>query len=69
MSKLPPIPPEQRHFKDERADIAGEHADRRDLKTGLQSGEPGDADANLDQQGRQANTRQNLTPRARPQHR
>ena len=68
MSKLPPIPDEQRSFGggDKAEDKT---ADRRDLKTGLQSGQPGDADVNLDQQGRQANTRQNLTPQRSVQDR
>lgn len=54
MPKKPPIPPEQPSFRGK-----GVH-DRRDDLTGLQSGEPGDADANLDQQGRYGNIRQNL---------
>jgi hypothetical protein len=68
MSKLPPVPDEQRSFgAGNTPDNAT--ADRRDLKTGLQSGQPGDADVNLDQQGRQANTRQNLTPQRSVQDR
>ena len=35
--------------------------DRRDERTGLQSGQPGDADANLKSQGRYGNLRQNIT--------
>jgi len=62
MSKLPPVPSEQKSFGAKRGKAASGPADRRDLKTGLQSAEPGDADTNLDQQGRQGNTRQNLTP-------
>jgi len=61
LSKLPPIPPEQRSVKGDTSPAQAEHQDRRDAKTGLQSADPGDADANLEQQGRQANTRQNLT--------
>lgn len=68
MSKTPPIPPEQRQFGSS-ADGKGPPADRRDLKTGLQSGQPGDADANLDQQGRFGNARQNLTPNHKTQAR
>ena len=68
MSKTPPIPPEQRAFGKQAAE-QDTHADRRDLKTGLQSGQPGDADANLDQQGRFANTKQNLTPQRKTQSR
>lgn len=61
MTRTPPIPPEQRSFKGAEAERDA-RPDRRDLKTGLQSGQPGDADANLDQQGRFGNARQNLTP-------
>jgi hypothetical protein len=61
MSKSPPIPPEQRAFKGSKPDIEGDHGDRRDAKTGLQSGEPGDADANLDSQGRFGNRSQNTS--------
>lgn len=68
MSKTPPIPPEQRQFGST-ADGKGPPPDRRDLKTGLQSGQPGDADANLDQQGRFGNARQNLTPNHKAQAR
>jgi hypothetical protein len=39
--------------------------DRRDAKTGLQSGQPGDADANLSQQGRFGNLQQNMTTQHR----
>lgn len=59
MTKPPPIPDEQRAFKGQRPDIEGGQADRRDLKTGLQSGQPGDADVNLKQQGRQGDIEQN----------
>lgn len=65
MSKLPPVPPEQKSFSAKGGRGPSDHTERRDQKTGLQSGEPGDADTNLDQQGRQANTRQNLTPQRR----
>ena len=51
MSKMPPIPSEQRSF------MGAAHADR-DAKTA----QPGDADTNFDEKGRQANIRQNLTP-------
>ncbi|WP_296818152.1 hypothetical protein [Brevundimonas sp.] len=68
MSKLPPIPKEQRSFGSANTPDDAK-ADRRDLKTGLQSGQPGDADVNLSQQGRQANTIQNLTPQRSVQDR
>ena len=64
MSKQPPIPAEQTSFGG-----AGKpksvHADRRDLKTELQSSDQGDADTNLEQQGRQGNTAQNTTQQRR----
>lgn len=59
-SKAPPIPPEQRAFRGDRPDIAGGDDDRRDAQTGLQSGQPGDADANLKSQGRFGNRAQNV---------
>lgn len=57
MSKAPPIPPEQRAFKGQKPDVEGQggrHAD-------LQSKEAGNADVNLDEQGRHGNLRQNTT--------
>ena len=59
-SKAPPIPPEQRSHGGATPDIAGGHSDRRDRITGLQSGQPGDSDANLKEQGRHGNRRQNV---------
>jgi hypothetical protein len=69
MAKAPPIPKEQRAFKGQRPDIEGSPHDRRDEKTGLQSGEPGDADANLKEQGRFGNIRQNTTHQGHQQDR
>jgi hypothetical protein len=69
MSKTPPIPPDQRSSREEKAHIQGERRDRRDAKTGLESNQPGDADTNLREQGRQGNMRQNLTPEHRQQDR
>lgn len=57
MSKTPPTPKEQRSF----AGKDGAH-DRRDERTGTQSPDPGDADVNLQSQGRFGNAKQNLTP-------
>ena len=62
MSKQPPIPAEQTSFGGA-GKPKSDHADRRDLKTELQSSDPGDADTNLEQQGRQGNTAQNTTNR------
>lgn len=69
MSKAPAAPSEQRSFRGRRSDIEGKRRERRDQITGLQSDQPGDADVNLDEQGRQANTRQNLTPNHKTQNR
>jgi hypothetical protein len=59
-SKAPPIPPEQRARPGDKAHLEGTHADRRDMTTGLQSHQPGDADVNLKEQGRSGNRRQNV---------
>ncbi|MDB5420021.1 MAG: hypothetical protein JWP50_3440 [Phenylobacterium sp.] len=59
-SKAPPIPPEQRAYPGDRPNVRGGHADRRDMITGLQSGQPGDDDVNLKEQGRHGNRRQNV---------
>lgn len=61
MPKAPPIPPEQRSFRGARPDVLQTHHDRRDERTGLQSGQPGDADANLKSQGRYGNLKQNVS--------
>jgi hypothetical protein len=59
-SKAPPIPPEQRANPGQKARIKGAHADRREMTTGLQSHQPGEADVNLREQGRYGNRRQNV---------
>ena len=63
MTHAPRIPKEQRSFADRGGTPldAAMAEDRRDLATGAQSGQPGDADVNLDTQGRFGNLRQNLT--------
>ncbi|CAN7242170.1 hypothetical protein LJR219_000971 [Phenylobacterium sp. LjRoot219] len=58
-SKAPPIPPEQRAYAGQKPDIKGGRIDRRELKTGDQSHERGDADVNAREQGRQGNIWQN----------
>ena len=60
MSKAPPIPKEQRSFMGPGGDPAEGKRDRRDARTQLQSGQPGDADANLKEQGRYGNLHQNV---------
>lgn len=63
MTHAPRIPKEQISFADKGARSVEDAAnsDRRDLHTNVQSGQPGDADVNLDTQGRFGNLRQNLT--------
>lgn len=63
MTHAPKIPKEQRSFADKGAKPAAEAMsdDRRDLETEIKTGQPGDADVNLDEQGRFGNLRQNLT--------
>jgi hypothetical protein len=52
MSKTPSTLKAQRSFADHGARPIDDMADRRDLATGAQSGQPGDADVNTRQQGR-----------------
>ncbi|WP_332641014.1 hypothetical protein [Brevundimonas sp.] len=63
MTHAPRIPKEQRSYADKGGKSVEDAAasDRRDLETGAQSGQPGDADVNLDTQGRFGNLKQNLT--------
>lgn len=63
MTHAPRIPKEQRSYADKGGQSAADAAatDRRDLETGVQSGQPGDADVNLQTQGRFGNLKQNLT--------
>jgi len=72
MSNAPPIPPDQRtqtpgvsNQADASSQLESAHPDRRDLHTDARSGQPGDADVNLETQGRFANTRQNVDEVAR----
>ena len=59
-SKAPPIPPDQRSDAGEKPHIEGADIGRRDKVTGAQSEQPGDSDANLKEQGRHGNRRQNV---------
>ena len=63
MATVPKRPTEQRRFADHGATLIenGGLTDRRDLETGVQSAQPGDADVNLKEQGRFGNLNQNLT--------
>jgi hypothetical protein len=70
MSKAPPIPREQSSFAEKPLQFSNDGQSRHDRKSGLQSAENGDADVNLDQQGRQGNLHQNVeTVQARVQDR
>jgi hypothetical protein len=71
MTHRPKVPKEQISFADKGARPVADamQADRRDLATGAQSGQPGDADVNLDTQGRFGNLRQNLTTQWKVQDR
>jgi len=59
-SKAPPIPPDQRAGLSRTPNPDGGPHDRRDLRDGVQSHAPGDADVNLKSQGRYGNRRQNV---------
>lgn len=69
MSHPPRLPKEQRSFAHRDDTSLSDGADRRDLKTGAQSGQPGDADLNTALQGRFGNLRQNLTTHWKTQDR
>lgn len=63
MTHPPKIPTEQRSYADKGGKSVSDAADsdRRDLETEIRTGQPGDADVNLDEQGRFGNLKQNLT--------
>lgn len=63
MTHIPKVPKEQRSFAARGARPLDDalSVDRRDLATGVQSGQPGDADVNTATQGRFGNLKQNLT--------
>ena len=71
MPKLPPIPKEQRSFRDEQARdrLRSAEPGRRHQQDGVQSPDPGDADVDLETEGRYGNMRQNLTPQRQVQDR
>lgn len=72
MTKPLKVPKEQRSFAAagnlSMDNIALSH-DRRDVLTGVQSNQPGDADVNLGEQGRYGNLKQNLTTHWKVQER
>ncbi|MFN3668815.1 MAG: hypothetical protein ACK4VY_05865 [Brevundimonas sp.] len=61
MTKAPKIPPEQQSEAGQKADVAGEGRDRRDARTDVQDGQPGDAGVNTAEQGRFGDIKQNTT--------
>lgn len=61
MTKAPKIPPEQQSFAGQKPDIEGESRDRRDNRTDLHDGQPGDAGVNTAEQGRFGDIKQNTT--------
>ncbi len=63
MATAPKIPKEQRSFADHGAQSVEDAAlsDRRDRETEVKTGQPGDADVNVKEQGRFGNLNQNLT--------
>lgn len=71
MTHAPRIPKEQRSYADNGGHAVEDAADsdRRDLETEIQTGQPGDSDVNLDEQGRFGNLKQNLTNRWKVQDR
>ncbi len=58
MPKAPPVLKEQRRFRRASPDRVAPAHDRRDDRSSLRSGQPGDADADLKEQGRQGDRRQ-----------
>ena len=69
MTKAPKIPKEQRSFAGDKADLSGGKTDRRDMRTDVRDGQPGDAGVNTAQQGRFGNLKQNTTHQGQHQDR
>ena len=71
MTHAPRIPKEQRSYADKGGQAVEDAADtdRRDLETEIQTRQPGDADVNLDTQGRFGNLKLNLTSQWKVQER
>ncbi|MBU1383459.1 MAG: hypothetical protein KKG14_13705 [Alphaproteobacteria bacterium] len=65
MTQAPKIPAAEQSFPGEKPDVSSDAPDRRDRRTNVHDGQPGDADVNTDQQGRFANIKQNTTARTR----
>lgn len=70
MATPPKVPKEQTSFADHGAmDPNDPPADRRDRRTGVPTGQPGDADVNTTQQGRFGDIKQNTTHQGHQQDR
>lgn len=61
MSKTPKIPKEQSSFAADKAAGSDENVDRRDQRTDIRDGQPGDAGINTAEQGRFGDIKQNTT--------
>ncbi len=59
MTKAPKIPPEQQSFAGQKPDVDGDSGDRRDRRTDVRTGQPGDAGINKAQEGRFGDIHQN----------
>ena len=64
MSRLPPIPKEQRSFTGEQARdrLRSAQPHRVESSTGVQTPDPGDENVDVEKEGRFGDMRQNLTP-------
>jgi hypothetical protein len=71
MSRLPPIPKEQRSYSGEEARdrLRSAQPGRPESKTGVQPPDPGDENVDVEKEGRFGNMRQNLTPQRSVQDR
>ncbi len=67
MARPPAIPRDQRSVSTDKPALGQDEplSDRRDRRTDVRSAQPGDADVNLDEQGRFGNLKQNLTTHRR----
>ncbi|NJC41419.1 hypothetical protein GGQ87_001677 [Brevundimonas alba] len=61
MSKTPKIPEEQTSFAGDKTAGREGKTDRRDLRTDVRDGQPGDAGINTAEQGRFGDIKQNTT--------
>ena len=69
MSKMPKVPKEQRQFVGQKTEVDGQSIDRRDERTDVRDGQPGDAGINTAEQGRFGDIKQNTTHQGYQQNR